>query len=77
MLGDTMARRRLFTTESGFLGLGLRGVEPGDQVWLLTDAHTPFLLRPVANSDTFALVGECFMLDFMQGEMLYENWGLK
>jgi hypothetical protein len=66
MLGYTIVGRRLFTTESGFLGLGPRIIEPGDQVWILTNAHTPFLLHPIANSDTFALVEDCFMLDFIR-----------
>ena len=64
-------------TEDGHLALGLRSVQLADQVWLLTDARTPFLLCPTINSDTFTLIGDCFMLDFMQGEMLDGQWGVE
>ncbi|KAK0649712.1 heterokaryon incompatibility protein-domain-containing protein [Cercophora newfieldiana] len=43
---DTVAQfRRLFLTDDGHLGVGLRSCAVGDQVWLLDGAQTPFLLR--------------------------------
>jgi hypothetical protein len=40
---DTVAQfRRLFLTDDGHLGLGLRSCAVGDQVWLLEGAQTPF-----------------------------------
>lgn len=65
--------RALFVTGEGFVGLGITIVQPGDQIWLLTDAHPPFVLRSTPSPNTFTLVGDCYMLDFMHGEMLYQN----
>ena len=68
--------RRLFRTERGFLGLGPNNMEEGDEVWLLTDARTPMILRSVSGS-FFTVVGECYLHGFMHGEMLDDQWGLK
>jgi hypothetical protein len=69
--------RRIFTTECGLLGLGRETVQKGDQVWLLCNAHTPFLLRRTADPLKFTVVGDCYMYGFMHGEMLDDRWGLK
>ncbi len=64
-----MVQRRLYTTNCGFLGLGLETVQEGDQVWLLSDARVPMVLRPTVDPDEFTAVGECYMDGFMNGEM--------
>ncbi|KAH8600097.1 heterokaryon incompatibility protein-domain-containing protein [Bisporella sp. PMI_857] len=69
--------RELFITEQGFLGLGPSNVRKGDQVWLLRDSRVPFVLRPVAETSSFTLVGECYIHGFMHGEMLDDQWGLE
>jgi hypothetical protein len=68
--------RKLFRTKLGLIGLALDTVQEGDQVWLLTAGHTPFVLRPTSETAKFTLVGDCFMLDLMHGEMLRDHWGV-
>ena len=69
--------RRFFQTKRGLLGLGLSGLQEGDEVWLLTDAHVPFILRQTSVEGEFTVVGGCFMYGFMNGEMLEEQYGVK
>lgn len=54
--------RRIFLTDGGFLGISLEGVRPGDLVYLVAGADTPYVLRPVENEEaTFTLVGEAYV----------------
>ncbi|KAE9377551.1 hypothetical protein N431DRAFT_478780 [Stipitochalara longipes BDJ] len=69
--------RKLFITKKGMLGMGLETVQKGDQVWLLCDGRTPFVLRGKGRPSDFTLNGACYMHDFMHGEMLDDEWGLK
>lgn len=69
--------RKLFRTEKGMLGMGLDTIQKGDQVWLLCDGRTPFVLRGKGGPSDFALNGACYMHEFMHGEMLDDEWGLK
>jgi hypothetical protein len=71
------AGRRLFRTEQGFLGLGPEEARKGDQIWLICDAFVPFVLRPTSTQNTFTLVGETYVHDFMNGEMLNDSYILK
>jgi len=73
------ADRVLFTTESGYLGLGSEGTKVGDYVGLLYGAKVPFLLRQVERLDSvlprqesteFQLVSECYVRGIMHGEGL-------
>lgn len=57
--------------------MGLETVQKGDQVWLLCDGRTPFVLRAKGGPSDFTLNGACYMHDFMHGEMLDDEWGLK
>ena len=75
--GRVSQGRELFITEQGFLSLGPRTVQKGDQIWLLCDSRLPFVLRPLAETSNFTLVGECYIHGFMHGEMLDGCWGLK
>jgi hypothetical protein len=76
-MSQTIARRRLYTTKRGLLGMGLETIQEGDQVWLLCDARVPMVLRPTKVPDEFTIVGECYLHEFMNGEMLNEEWGVK
>ena len=63
--------RRFFVTAEGFLGLGSESMRPGDEVFLVTGAKVPFVLRKVEGSvgdDEYRLVGECYLRGFMHGE---------
>jgi hypothetical protein len=44
--------------------------EVGDQVWIIRDALTPIVLRPVADTGRFTLVGEAHVDSVMFGEAL-------
>ena len=59
-----------------YLGLGPVYAEPGDEVWVVSGAHVPNLLRPPA-AETYTLVGECYVHGLMRGEVLYNEYELK
>ena len=60
--------RRFFITREGHMGLGPRGIEPGDVVCVLLGSQVPFVLRAV--NDDFMLLGECYCHGIMGGEAL-------
>ncbi|KAF2104054.1 hypothetical protein NA57DRAFT_70266 [Rhizodiscina lignyota] len=65
--------RRLYKTSTGYLGLGPRSVRPGDEIWLIAGAQTPFVLRRVNSNISqdgrkFELVGETYVHGIMEGE---------
>ena len=65
--GERMARRRLFKTDHGLLGLGSNSLEVGDEVWVLADASMPFVLRKDAEGRR-TLVAPAYVHGIMQGE---------
>lgn len=57
--------RRLFHVESGFkLGLGPRAVMQGDIIAVLHGSHFPFVLRRIAGSVEYQLVGTAYFADY-------------
>jgi hypothetical protein len=81
---SVMYKRCLFTTKSGFLGIGPYGhdrwspsssdytnTRPGDLVVILFGSEVPFVLRPVGRF--FEYVGECYVGGIMDGEFM-ELW---
>ncbi len=74
-LASPSAGRKLFTTQKGFIGMGPLSTTPGDQVWFMYDALTPFVLQPRPEDANFKLVGECYLHGFMHGEVLREEHG--
>lgn len=64
--------RRFFRTMRGYVGIGPRTMELGDQVMLLQGASVPYLFRhrPEGPEDVFELVGEAYLHGFMYGEGL-------
>jgi hypothetical protein len=63
--------RRLFRTESGFLGLGPQSLEVGDGVWIPRGAKAPFVLRERVREQSQGkqeLIGETYLHGFMTGE---------
>ena len=67
---NTCKNRALFITKLGYIGLGPWNAEVGDSVCVLYGGATPFLLRKAVDSDTFTLVGECYVYGIMNGEAL-------
>ena len=75
--------RRLYTTSKGYIGLGPESTQVGDEVWIICDTKTPFILHPqpqtsIVSDDSnqteevkqFQLVGETYLHGFMNGEAL-------
>ncbi|RYO79649.1 hypothetical protein DL764_010003 [Monosporascus ibericus] len=60
-------RMRIFRTEEQHFGNGPRAVENGDQVWILSGAKVPVILRPT-NEGRWKVVGEAYVHGIMQGE---------
>lgn len=77
-----VGQNRLFLTNSGFCGAGSHRCKSGDQIWCLDTAHSPYLLRPTGKFSAdgkrpqFYLVGECYVLDFMDGRMMKPKYGV-
>jgi hypothetical protein len=68
--------RRMFRTKGDLLGMGPKSVQEGDEVWVLMGAKVPFVLRPVDGGRApkrYRLVGEAFVLGYMDGEVLEEG----
>lgn len=63
--------RRLFRTDNGLLGTGMKSVAKGDEVWVLAGSKLPMLVRKrqVAGCDNeFILIGETYLHGVMHWE---------
>jgi hypothetical protein len=69
--------RTLFYTYDGYLGFASETIQPGDEIWLLCGAHTPYILRPTEKPGTYTVHGDCYLHNFMCGEMLDDKYGLR
>ena len=65
--------RKIFSTVSGYIGIGDVTLKPGDLVCVFLGGRTAFIVRPV--DQKFKFVGECYLHGIMHGEALEE--GLK
>lgn len=64
-----MQSRRLFLSNSGYVGLGADIVSPGDMCCIVAGACIPFILRPYEkNPDSYLLVGESYIHGVMHGQ---------
>jgi Heterokaryon incompatibility protein (HET) len=61
-------KRRLITTNKGFIGYAIREVRPGDKICVLFGCSAPVILRHV--QDQHHLIGECYLHGVMKGEAL-------
>ncbi|TDZ22179.1 Heterokaryon incompatibility protein 6, OR allele [Colletotrichum orbiculare MAFF 240422] len=70
--GPACARRKLFITSRGHLGLGPQQVQLGDQVAVLNGCQIPFILRAKPQvavvRDCYQLVGDSYVKSLMYGE---------
>ncbi|KAK5659322.1 hypothetical protein OQA88_1415 [Cercophora sp. LCS_1] len=71
-LGMAVPMRRLFVTGSSYLGLGPKGVERDDEVWVVEGARVPFVLRK--EGEKWRLLGEAYLHGFMDGEGVDGGW---
>lgn len=63
--------RRVFRTDNGLLGTGMKSVKRGDEVWVLAGSKLPMLVRTrqASGSDNeFRLVGETYIHGVMHWE---------
>ncbi|KAH6716460.1 heterokaryon incompatibility protein-domain-containing protein [Leptodontidium sp. MPI-SDFR-AT-0119] len=58
-------QRKLFTTTSGYVGMGPAAMKEDDIVVILYGGRVPFVLRP--RDEHFYLVGECYVHGIMDG----------
>ncbi|KAK1753600.1 heterokaryon incompatibility protein-domain-containing protein [Echria macrotheca] len=69
--------RSFFVTKAGRFGLGPRDTKAGDAVAVMSGSGVPFVLREridgEADSQTWRLVGECYVGGVMAGEMMGEE----
>ncbi|KXH62762.1 hypothetical protein CNYM01_02520 [Colletotrichum nymphaeae SA-01] len=61
-------RRRLIRTDSGLVGLAPAEAVQGDKVWLVPGANIFYILRPVSDDESHALIGEVYLQGLMHGE---------
>jgi hypothetical protein len=59
--------RAFFVSTTGFIGLCPKNTIPGDEIYILLGAATPFVIR-VPENKIVGFVGECFVLGVMHGE---------
>jgi hypothetical protein len=63
------SRKRLFKTETGYMGLAHRSCQVGDRVYVLMGGDTPFVLRSLGGN-FYGFGGESYVHGIMDGEML-------
>lgn len=76
-----MSINRVGFNFTGPLGADVIGCAPskigiGDQVVIFVGGRTPFILRP-RTSDTFELIADCYVPEFMNGEAFQLESGLE
>lgn len=59
--------RCLFRTQEQRLGLGLKTVRPGDEIWLLAGGRVPYVLRRLQHGK-YRFLGEAYVYGIMLGE---------
>ncbi|KAI1465519.1 HET-domain-containing protein [Daldinia caldariorum] len=68
---SSLADRRVFRTEKGYIGLGSALAEVDDQVTVVAGARVPLILRQKGSQWT--LQGDCFLNGIMRGEAYRED----
>lgn len=61
--------KKVFATDTGFVGSAHRDVHPGQTVWILSSCPAPVVLRP-AGHGAFRLVGEAYVHGAMNGALI-------
>jgi hypothetical protein len=67
--------RRFFITKEGYLGLGPRKIQIGDEIHIVAGGNCPLVLRKASQersiqsaNPTYTLVGDCYLHGVMDGE---------
>ena len=70
----TAAWGGFFRTEEGKIGIASSRVQVGDQIVILYNGFTPFVLRPTPGSDSeYEFVSDAFVFGLMNGEIFKEQ----
>jgi hypothetical protein len=56
------------------MGLFPADAREEDLVVVFDGAETPFVVREVGEEGDYVLVGDCYILGLMEGEVLTEEW---
>lgn len=67
LLRQTARRRGLFVTNGGYFGMGPICAVPGDAVFSLAGATSPYILRKSLTSDQYQLVGDAYLHEYKDG----------
>lgn len=70
LVKQTMRKRALFSTYSGFIGVGPDRLLKGDIVVVPLGSSTPLVLRPTEREGKYALVVDCYIHGIMYGELM-------
>ena len=62
-------RKRMFKTDTGYMGLAHRSVDVGDKIYVLMGGEMPYVMRPFGGK-FFGFGGESYVHGIMDGEML-------
>ena len=65
--------RRFFITKINSIGIGPQEMKAGDIVCVLFGGRTPFVLRPLSDSERYVFIGECYIHGWMRGEAI-DKW---
>ncbi|KAI2626064.1 HET-domain-containing protein [Hypomontagnella submonticulosa] len=68
---SSLADRRVFRTDKGYIGLGPALAEVGDEVAVVKGAKVALVLRP--KESHWTLQGDCFLKGIMRGEAYLED----
>lgn len=71
---ERMKDRMLFTTDNCNIGAGYVTAKEGDEVWVLAGGRVPYVLRPQGSGE-YELVGEAYVHDIMDGELVRQRRG--
>jgi hypothetical protein len=66
---NTTTRKRMFWTDTGYLGIAHKRLDINDEVFVLMGADCPFVLRKQGDN-RYALVAEAYVHGVMDGELL-------
>lgn len=59
-----------FTTQGGYIGVGVEGLQEGDSVWIVPGCCVPLILRAIKDSTRYRLVGGSYVHGIMNGQAI-------